>query len=535
MKLLPLTGMDLIYRGLHVTSKNGININRVYKYQEERGLFVFYFLIFCAPLYFWLTACQPLSEAPQMMATATSIPAVNQENGDSEIPTPSPFPARPSYAPGELVAYIAQAGDTLPGLAIHFNTTVAEILEANPIIPVDATTLPPGMPMEIPIYYKSFWGSPYQIIPNSLFVNGPLQVEFDTRVFVDNQPGWLKDYLEYAAGANRTGAEIVDYVAQNFSISPQLLLALLEYQTGALSMESISQSVDDVYLLGYLDQMHQGLYLQLVWAANMLNNGYYGWQTGHLNVLGLADGTIEHPDPWQNAATIALQYYISQHSSKAMYQYAIGPDGLALAFQELFGDPWLDVQPHIPGSLQQPEMRLPFEGGKTWAYTGGPHTGWGTGEPWAAIDFAPPSDVSGCSPSYEWNTAVADGVVARTDEGVLELDLDGDGDPRTGWVVFYLHIATVGRAPVGAELTAGQPLGHPSCEGGTSTGTHIHIARKYNGEWIPADSPVPFNLEGWIAHNGEETYRGTLTRFSKTVIASTNATRTSYVTAEVYE
>ena len=531
MRLLPLTGMALLFRELHVMSKKGLKINRDHKVQRKPGVLGYCFFIFYASLSLWLTACQPVANSPQSEVGAAPTPAVNPEIVDSVIPTPSPFPTRPSYGPGELVAYIAQAGDTLSGLATHFNTTVAEILEANPIIPSGATTLPPGMPMQIPIYYRSFWGSPYQIIPNSLFVNGPMQVEFDTRAFVNDQPGWLKGYTAYAAGANRTGAEIVEYVGQTFSISPQLLLAVLEYQTGALSKGSMPQSVDDLYPLGYQSRMHQGLYLQLVWAANRLNNGYYGWQTGHLTTLDLPDGTIEHPDPWQNAATVALQYYFSLHSTKTVYQYAIGPDGLARTFQELFGDPWLDVQPHIPGSLQQPELRLPFEGGKTWAYTGGPHTGWGTGEPWAAIDFAPPSDVTGCSPSNEWNTAVADGVVARTDKGVLELDLDGDGDLRTGWVIFYLHIATVDRAPVGTVLTAGQPLGHPSCEGGTSTGTHIHIARKYNGEWIPADGHIPFNLEGWIAHNGEEIYRGTLTRFSKTVVASTNATKASYVTA----
>ena len=66
-------------------------------------------------------------------------------------------------------------------------------------------------------------------------------------------------------------------------------------------------------------------------------------------------------------------------------------------------------------------------------------------------------------------------------------DLDGDGDPRTGWVVLYLHIATRDKAPVGKVVSASEPIGHPSCEGGTSTGTHIHIARKYNGEWMAAD------------------------------------------------
>jgi hypothetical protein len=58
----------------------------------------------------------------------------------------------------------------------------------------------------------------------------------------------------------------------------------------------------------------------------------------------------------------------------------------------------------------------------------------------------------------------------------------------------------------------GDPIGWPSCEGGHTTGTHIHIARKYNGEWIPADGPLAFNLDGWIAHNGTEPYLGTLTK-----------------------
>jgi LysM repeat protein len=143
------------------------------------------------------------------------------------------LPTRPAYAPGELVDYTAQSGDTLPVLAVRFNTTVEEIHQANPIIPDTATTMPPGMPMKIPIYFQPFWGSPYQILPDSLFVNGPAQVGFDTRKFLAEQPGWLKNVVEYAADENRTAAEMVDLVARNYSVSPRLLLALLEYQTGA--------------------------------------------------------------------------------------------------------------------------------------------------------------------------------------------------------------------------------------------------------------------------------------------------------------
>ncbi|MCK4490697.1 MAG: LysM peptidoglycan-binding domain-containing protein, partial [Anaerolineales bacterium] len=78
--------------------------------------------------------------------------------------SPRPVSERPIYSPGELVDYIAQSGDTLSNLAFRFNTTVEEILAENPIIPESATTLPPGLPMQIPIYYEALWGSQFQIL-----------------------------------------------------------------------------------------------------------------------------------------------------------------------------------------------------------------------------------------------------------------------------------------------------------------------------------------------------------------------------------
>ena len=145
----------------------------------------------------------------------------------SDSGTATPLPVRPNYKPAELVDYIAQSGDTLPALAAHFNTTIAEIRAANPIIPPDATTMPPGFPMKIPVYFKALWATPYHIIPDSAFVNGPAQIGFNTSAFVASEPGWLLKYRAYAGGEDRSGAEIVDYVATNYSISPRLLLAIL--------------------------------------------------------------------------------------------------------------------------------------------------------------------------------------------------------------------------------------------------------------------------------------------------------------------
>ncbi|NTU56452.1 MAG: LysM peptidoglycan-binding domain-containing protein, partial [Anaerolineales bacterium] len=222
---------------------------------------------------------------------------------------PAPTSGRPAYNPGELVEYTAQGGDTIPALAARFNTTAAEIFEANPIIPREATTMPPGLPMQIPIYYLPLWGTDFKSIPDSAFVNGPAHVGFSTSAFVASSSGWLKNYRAYAGGRNRTGAEMVDYVAVNYSISPRLLLALLEYQSGALTQPELPASR---YLLGFRRTFYDTPYLQLVIAANTLNNAYYSWREGELTEFELLDSTLTRPDPWQNAGSVALQYYFSR-------------------------------------------------------------------------------------------------------------------------------------------------------------------------------------------------------------------------------
>jgi hypothetical protein len=458
------------------------------------------------------------------------LPTATSEAAEQEVPDITPFPTRPAYDPGELVDYIAQTGDTLPALAARFNTTVKEIRDANPNIPNDATTMPPGMPMQIPIYYRALWGSPYQILPDAVFVNGPDAVDFNPQSFIVQHLGWLGNYAAWAFGGTRTGGEIIEYVALHYSINPKLLIALLEFQGGALSEPFLLED-KEINILGLDSSYWTGVYLQLVYASNILNDGYYRWREGNLIEFELSDGSLIRPDPWQNAATVALQYFFAHVLSAAEFHQVIAPDGFIKTYLRLFGDPW-NTPPHIEGSLSQPEMTLPYKNDTSWMFTGGPHTGWGNMAPWAALDFAPPLEETGCFPSGEQTTAVADGLVVRDGEGILVLDLDGDGDERTGWVVFYLHIAEKGRVPVGTWVEAGDPLGYPSCEGGKSTGTHIHIARKYNGEWIVADGVIPFVLSGWEPVRGDEPYKGYLIKDDIIVIANTKPDNRSAIPCE---
>jgi hypothetical protein len=217
------------------------------------------------------------------------------------------------------------------------------------------------------------------------------------------------------------------------------------------------------------------------------------------------------------------------------YQYAISVNGFEATYQNLFGAvDWKKENRAIilPENLHQPDLQLPFQPNLKWAYTGGPHSGWGIGLPYAAIDFAPPSKTPGCDPSPHWAVVITDGVISRSDGGSVVLDLDGDGNSHTGWTIFYLHISPLEAPPVGTKVKTGDLIGHPSCVGGGSTGRNLHIARLYNGEWISAGRAIPLVLGGWKAVYGEKEYKGTLTKDGQILTSSNSGEWFSQLTAE---
>jgi murein DD-endopeptidase MepM/ murein hydrolase activator NlpD len=292
-----------------------------------------------------------------------------------------------------------------------------------------------------------------------------------------------------------------------------------------------SQAYD--YPMGRIDPRHKGLYNQLVWAVNQLSIGYYAYREGRLTEIEFANGVTARLAPDLNAGTAALQYYFAQIYQGQEWLDALDLEtGFPALHARMFGNPWeraQTVEPLYPPGIEQPPLILPFMRNWVWAYTGGPHGAWERDGAYAALDFAPGTTKTGCNVSSTWALAAASGLVVRTGSGLVVIDLDGDGHEQTGWVLVYLHVDSKNRAQVGEWVAVGDPIGHASCEGGFSTGTHIHIVRKYNGEWVPADGPLPFNLGGWIAHAGEAAYKGTLTRDGETITACVCSNAASFV------
>ncbi len=470
------------------------------------------------------------SQAPQAVYTLeASPPALTPLPNPAGIPpviTSSP----PVVQEGGFFRYHTRPGDTLKVLALRFGVEPEEILD--PVQYSPAVMLPPDIELEIPNVFGPVKTYPL-LLPDGEVVYSPAAAGFSIEETIRAAGGFLSTYSEDVDGEALSGAQIVERAALETSINPRLLLAFLEYRSGWVTGSPLSLGQVD-YPIGFFAGGYRGLYKELLLTARQLTIGYYGWRSGTLTDLDFAGGQHLRIDPQVNPGTAALEYLFSKLYNPADWSVELYEPGQFTTFYSaMFGDAWgraARTEPPIFLGLSQPSLELPFQRGETWTLTGGPHPAWGVGSTWGGLDFAPADVEIGCTVTRYWATAAAGGLVTRSEYGVVAVDLDGDGFEGSGWVLVYLHMATAERVAVGTTIPLDGRIGHPSCEGGVATGTHLHLARKYNGEWVNAEWPLPFILSGWQAWMGEKPYSGSLTRGDNIVTSRLDGTTTSLIT-----
>lgn len=461
----------------------------------------------------WISARRKLPTAALVLVPTPSrgwgLPTRRPPGAPIFTPTPDAPHALPALRKDPEM-YQVQPGDTLGKIAERYGVSLEQLAQVNEL--ANPNLLSVGQVLVIPVPTPGTSGPGFKIIPDSELVYSPSSIGFNVEAFAQQQSGYLANYREMVDDKSLSGAQIVQRVAQEYSVNPHLLLAFLQYQGEWLTNNAPRPAQRD-YPLGFPDPARKGLYRQLAWAANNLNRGFYLWQVNGVATWTLSDGSIVPISPTINAGTAGVQHLLALLYGRAGWEAAVSQAGLFAAYDRLFGYPFdYAIEPLLPPGLAQPPMQLPFELNVQWAYTSGPHGGWGDGSAWAALDFAPAVEAIGCVQSDEWVVAVADGLILRAEDGAVLQDLDGDGLEQTGWVVLYMHIETRHRVQPGAYLKAGERIGHPSCEGGITTGTHVHLARRYNGVWIPADQNLPFILDGWVSSGAGVEYDGYLQR-----------------------
>ncbi len=150
------------------------------------------------------------------------------------------------------------------------------------------------------------------LIPDSEAIFSASAEDFDTQAYVSNAGGLLSIYEAFVPYyKDAEGWEIVQYVAQTYSVNPRLLLSLLEYHSHWVSGAPTTPN-EELYPLGYYDGNYEHLNKQLIYAAQQLSIGYYGWRDGTLTELSFKDGSQLKLDPSLNAGTVAVMQFFSK-------------------------------------------------------------------------------------------------------------------------------------------------------------------------------------------------------------------------------
>ena len=495
----------------------------------------------------------PQTHSPNPSPTAETRIAESQT---PHLPTPDPSPTlpviddtpapTPTTNPPSIddavptITYYSQSGDSLGAVASHFNVSPEEI--TSPLAIPEKEFIKTGQVLYIPDTLDVITTFPITLLPDSEVVFSRSASDFDIKSYLKDTTGYLKSYRELMGDGWYTGAEIVERLALNHSINPYLLITVLEYQSHWVSQKPTTNP-EAKYPMGLIDQEKKGLFHQLKWAAQQLKVGYYGWRYGTLTELVFLDGTKLHLAPELNAGTVALQYFLSRsYNYDEWFNALYSEESVLELHEELFGNYWAragTVEPLIPGPIRQPALELPLYFGSTWNLTGGPHPAWGDEGTFAALDFAP-TGTKDCSRPNVWVLSASNGLVSRAWNALVVVDIDMDGDEHTGWVLIYQHIAESiyqynpprDKVKAGEIVHTGGFIGYPSCVGGFASGTHLHFARRFNGEWIPAVEQAPFILSGWSVETGNESYQGMLIKDDMIIEASSYSERKSLIESQ---
>jgi len=476
-------------------------------------------------------------------AVSTPASGTSQDESASAVAAHSveALAAESEVQEGQKASHTVQRGDTLTRIAERYDVSINALLKANDLPNPDFLEV--GQVINLPQTPVEYTPA-FRIVPDTRLVRSVGAIDFDVDAFLRSQSGMLPQINVFtptrlADGTQRsdalTASQIIERVSREYSVDARLLIAFLEHYAGLVTT---STEEEEALLYPFVapdaptPTGRKGLYAQLSWLADRLNQGYYDWKYRGKTIIEAADGSRLNYHPDLKAGTIGVQFAIAQMRTLEQWEIDVGEAGLFETYRRLFGDPFADARELTASELLQPALTLPFPRGDVWRFTGGFHGGWGNGSAWSAVDFAPPDEEKAgwCYTSRYPITAIANGIIARIDDGVIVLDLDGDGDEASGWTILYLHVSPHDALNEGLVVDSGNILGYTSCAGGFSTATHLHIARRFNGEWIPADcnrcppgvAVPPFVMSNWkVVGLGSQLYQGFLvnTLDNRSVIA----------------
>ncbi|MBU6954997.1 pre-peptidase C-terminal domain-containing protein [Hahella sp. HN01] len=300
-------------------------------------------------------------------------------------------------------------------------------------------------------------------------------------------------YLKRNAPHLLDQTEVITHWAGYSTVSPKVLLTLIEMQTGLVSgarTASLQRPLGDL-------SERDGFSAQVEDIAMRLAKAYYSTVNQEQKSLSVSGEDI---------ATRAL--------SRALMNNAAGDaEEFATVYQRLFPQEQESAEP--PGvsrfsayskKLVPPEnmLQLPFPIDQSWWF-GGAHTNTGSGNyPLSSLDMNNGGGW-GSDTSTKWAVASAAGTAVRHSSCFVEVLHDG------GWSTTYYHLDNVqfqDRTAVSQNQKLANYANNRSqalCNGGSSTGPHQHFSLKYDGGFYHLDGVY---LSGYKVKTGRYSYDG---------------------------
>jgi len=331
-----------------------------------------------------------------------------------------------------------------------------------------------------PAGYSARW------IEDAAFVYGPDLLTFDVRQYLAGAAPHLVQY-----------AEVISHWSGYYSISPKLLLTILELRSGAISKGPNPDSLANpsAGLVPGADFETQ--------VRNLLNALFDHFYAYRRLAQPSGDGAI-------NAATFALLNLFRGTAAPAAFAVSVDPlrGDFLTTFSRLFPDTRGEVltpaDAHANAIPPPDLLQLPWKNGTSW-YFGGVHTttGQNNGSPMSSLDFASGGQSWGDDTSGDFVVAAHAGTVTVFSSCNVRVT------SPTGWATNYYHLSNVAVAN-GSQVQANQTLAvyanslnQALCNGGSSSGPHVHFSLLNNGAFSALDGVA---LSGYVVHPGRFSY-----------------------------
>ncbi len=273
------------------------------------------------------------------------------------------------------------------------------------------------------------------------------------------------------------------------SVNPNLVLALMDMHSGILSRTSLSDVSRPFAELSNA----QGFNEQLQDVLSRLSKSFYQVrkeQEQQYQDKGFVSAK-------QSAATLALQQLFATSQTP---QVGKAPseqlEQLLKTYEQRFEQSLQTQQPQFESltqaSLAAPVMQLPWSLGYSWI-GGGSHGYDGSSWPHSSIDYAYDWPQWG---GQTWSVRAAHGGTVSVLSSCQVRITDA-----SGWATTYYHLSNV-NVYNGQQVSANTHLGYYAsnksqalCEGGSSTGPHLHFSLLYNGYYQSLDGVRLSNYE----------------------------------------